>query len=187
MSMKCISNLTFVLLFVCAASFAQAPGWEKREPRPEKFKDGEHPKPMGWGASGDIFVVMNKLKKENPEEFERLNQLRKTDFKAFIVEMKQRLPKRPDFNKIGELKKQERELAKKIIEAGDPAEKERLTAELKSKIKEDFDIMLKEAEARLDMMMQRVAAIRENEDAFLKDKMEFLLRTPGPEIRPPQK
>ncbi len=36
--------------------------------------------------------------------------------------------------------------------------------------------MLKEAEARLEMMMQRVNTIRENEEQFCKDKLEFLLR-----------
>lgn len=168
----------FLILTLSAVSYAQALGEGKHEPRTEKFKGGEHHKPMRWGGgpSPDIFVFMNKLKKENPEEYTRLNELRKTDFKAFITEMRQRLPKRPDFNKIGELKKQERELAQKIMETEDAAEKEKLTAELKQKIKEDFDVMLKEAEARLEMMMQRVAAIRENEEQFCKDKLEFLLR-----------
>ncbi|MBQ7177509.1 MAG: hypothetical protein IJS08_08850 [Victivallales bacterium] len=167
-----------LIMTLSVVSYAQAHGEEKHGPRAEKFKEGEHRKPMRWGGgpSPDIFVFMSKLKKENPEEFARLNQLRKTDFKAFITEMKQRLPKRPDFNKIGELKKQERELAKKIMETEDAAEKEKLTAELKQKIKEDFDVMLKEAEARLEMMMQRVTAIRENEEQFCKDKLEFLLR-----------
>ena len=50
---------------------------------------------------------------------------------------------------------------------------------LKQKIKEDFDVMLKEAEARLEMMMQRVNTIRENEEQFCNDKLEFLLRDPA--------
>ena len=167
-----------LVVTLSAVSYAQAPGEGRHEPRPERFKDGEPHKPMRWGGgpSPDIFVFMSKLKKENPDEYARLNQLRKTDFKAFIAEMKQRLPKRPDFNKIGELKKQERELARKIKETEDATEKEKLTAELKQKIKEDFDVMLKEAEARLDMMMQRVNTIRENEEQFCNDKLEFLLR-----------
>lgn len=167
-----------LIMTLSAVTYAQAPGEGKNVPRAEKIKEGEHHSPTRWhgGPPPDIFVFMSKLKKENPEEYARLNQLRKTDFKAFITEMKKRLPKRPDFNKIGELKKQERELARKIMETEDAAEKEKLTAELKQKIKEDFEVMLKEAEARLEMMMQRVNTIRENEEQFCKDKLEFLLR-----------
>ena len=183
--MKCFFCLILIMT-LSAVSYAQAPGEGKHEAPAEKFKEGEHRKPMRWGGgpSPDIFVFMSKLKKENPEEYARLNELRKTDFKAFITEMRQRLPKRPDFNKIGELKKQERELARKIKETEDAAEKEKLTAELKLKIKEDFDVMLKEAEARLEMMMQRVTAIRENEEQFCKDKLDFLMRDPDKDKQP---
>lgn len=168
--------MIFFLAVLACVSYAQVP--EKPMAVPQEGSVRNAPPRHGplWHASGDIFVEMNKIKKSNPDEFARLNALRKKDFKAFIAEMNQRLPKRPDFKKIGELKKQERELAKKIKEEKDPAEKEKLTAELKAKIKEDFDVMLKEAEARLEMMMQRVAAIRENEDEYLQDKFDMLMR-----------
>ena len=181
--MRHLVCFAFFSVFLFCAAFAQA--HEKPAPgaHQEKANGMPYRKPM-WYASGDIFVEMNKIKKTNPEEFARLNELRKTDFKAFIAEMNARLPKRPDFKKIGELKKQERELAKKINEEKNPELKEKLIVELKAKIKEDFDVMLKEAEARLEMMMQRVTAIRENEEQFLNDKFDMLMCKPKPDGRP---
>ena len=187
--MRHLVCFVFFSAFLFCAAFAQtqenpAPGLPPAPgERHEKVNNRPYGKPM-WHASGDIFVEMNKIKKTNPEEFARLNELRKTDFKAFIAEMNARLPKRPDFKKIGELKKQERELARKINEEKNPELREKLIAELKAKIKEDFDVMLKEAEARLEMMMQRVTAIRENEEQFLNDKFEMLMRNPKMDGRP---
>ena len=172
------SAISFLLIILSVGVFANEPGKGMERPRPDTPPKG-HFRPRQWEASGDIFVYMNKLKSENPKEFARLNELRKNDFKAFIEEMKQRMPIRQDFKRIGELKRQEREIARKIQETDDAAEKERLSAELKLKLKENFDVMLKEAEARLELMMQRVEAIRENEEQFIQDKYEMLLRDAG--------
>ena len=179
------SAISFLLIVLSAAVFANEPGKIGEKPRPDMPPKG-HFRPRTWEASGDIFVYMNKLKNENPQEFTRLNELRRTDFKAYIEEMKQRMPMRPELKRIGELKRQEREIAKKIQETDDAAEKERLSSELKLKLKENFDLMLKEAEARLEIMMQRVKAIRENEEQFLQDKYEMLLRNESQgESQPP--
>ena len=169
------SAISFLLILLSAGVFANEPGKGVEKPRPDMPHKG-HVRPRQWEATGDIFVYMSKLKNENPQEFKRLSELRKTDFKAFIEEMKQRMPGRPELKRIGELKRQEREIAKKIQETDDAAEKEKLSAELKLKLKENFDLMLKEAEARLEMMMQRVTVIRENEEQFIQDKFDMLLR-----------
>lgn len=170
--MKRIFGLFLLLICLAAAAFAEASsaGEARADKRP--VMRGRH---GGWGMSSGIFVIMKKLKAENPAEYERLNELRKRDFKAFMKEIRALMPKHTNFKRIGELKKQEIQLAKKIVEVKDEKEKSALEEELRQKLKEDFDIMVKEAEARIEMMRQYLITIKENEQQFLQERYDLML------------
>ena len=135
---------------------------------PRKFGD--------WGRGEDIIIAMGKLKKENPEEFKRLDEMRKTDIEGFIREIKKYLPApKNNHKKIFSLDAECRELARKIKESKDDAEKAVITATLKAKIKESFDIMISDATQRLEKLRKNIESLKENEEYVLSERLDALL------------
>ena len=151
------------------------------------WKGGEH----GPGKSSYLFsrgnamlVIMSKLKKENPEEYERLENLRKTDLHAFITEIRKHLPAPTGtMEKIDQIRHDCNELGDKIRKTQDAQEKAKLEDVLRTKIKEGFEYTLQDYTERLQRMTQQLEALKENEDYILEEHFK-MYTTPKPE--PPQ-
>ncbi|MBR0460076.1 MAG: hypothetical protein IJJ26_12635, partial [Victivallales bacterium] len=117
--MKCQTFLLAGLVWMAGGLWAQeapAPKAGGMPPKLENGRRGGRPfhQPMDFRGE-DMLLLMNKLKTEKPEEYARLQELRKTDRSQFFKELRQHMPKRNNGN--GELWKSEREcreLVKKI-------------------------------------------------------------------------
>ncbi|MBQ6472034.1 MAG: hypothetical protein IJJ33_08625 [Victivallales bacterium] len=157
---------------------AAKPEWQGKRP--------PHRKPGEWLRGEDILLLMNKLKKENPEEFKRLDELRRTDRAQFFGAIRKYMPKRMPFN--AEVMRNEqacRELARKIHTSTEVAEKERLTKELREKLAANFDLMVENAEQRLKQMQERLTALRENRQEILEERYKSYVTAGLDESLPP--
>ena len=144
---------------------------------PQHGPGGEHGRKGAWtpGRGNEVLMIMTKLKKENPEEYERLETLRKTDIRAFVNEIcKYKQIPSGNMKRMGQLDRECFELARAILECKDAAEKAKLEEQLRSKIKEAYDFMLQDYSERLQRMTKQLEALRENEEAILDERFKML-------------
>ena len=150
-------------------------------------------------TADDVVILMNRLKKENPEEYARLDQLRQTNHGQFFAEIRKLLPR--DNNAIQKMMENERlcrQIAQKIKGCQDEQEKAKLEAELREKIVANFDATIEEAAARIEKLQARLEAYKENRDDILEARYQAFIQMarmprdrnvpngrPGPRPNPP--
>ena len=180
--------LTIVLATLLFQAYAQE-GFPPPPPPGDKGPNGmEHQRGPGgefgrkgaWnpGRGNEVLMIMSKLKKEKPDEYERLENLRKTDIRAFVSEIRKYMPA-PNGNmrRMGQLDRECFELARSIGECKDAAEKVKLEEQLRAKIKEAFDFMLQDYDERLQRMAKQLESLKENEEAILEERFKMLTDT----------
>ncbi len=157
----------------------------------ETMPPPEFPPPF---LSPDIREFLEHLKAENPREFQRLEELRLKDRKAFREEIARILPRRHgeimDRRQL-ELDRQCWMLAQKIRNCQDPQEVARLQEQLKKKVEEMLDLLVNQTKKRLEELDQRIQAIEAKRPEILEKKIDFYLHAPVPpfftqEGRPPR-
>ncbi len=154
---------------------------------PGDGREGRHWRRPGerWGRGEEIRELMEKLKQDDPKEYERLEALSKSDRMAYYKEIGNMLPPGPMRNsKLGALEQQCRDLGKQDREAATDEDKARLKAELATAVKESFDVMLADSKKRLEVLQDRLAAMEAKEGEILAQRLEYFLsgsgRMPGP-------
>jgi hypothetical protein len=177
MNLKHVLVAAGLAVMIPAAAMAQAAGGGQPPPPPAP-PAGKAEAPAGAGrAAGTearraaaVERFVQQLRKDRPEEFQRLMELRKNDPEAFRKEMRERLLKnvgetrrteKPEkTEKTGE-KKTERtavaqaedkaslELAQKCRASQNPAEAAQLKAKLQAEVEAAFDKKTADQEARL--------------------------------------
>jgi len=196
MNGKCFFSCFLALLMLGGVAIAQPasapPSAKDGEHRPSAVRpdwQGKRPpfrKPGEWIKGEDILLIMNKLKKENPEEFKRLDELRRTDRAQFFGAIRKYMPKRTPFNADVFRNEQAcRELARKIHISTDVAEKERLAKELREKLAANFDLMIESTEQRLKQMSERLVALKENRQEILEERYKSFVTAGFDESLPP--
>ena len=176
-TMKRLFLLTSVLLAFTA--FAHEAPKEKGPEKKPNFAEMNKPQPknMHLGRWHDVAITMGKMKKENPEEFTRLNNLRKSNPAAFIQEIRPYLPKptpSPSIIKANQIETECRELAAKIKATGNPEEKAELELKLKTKLRESFDALLASSTERIEHIQKQIQELKENEEYIINDRFDFL-------------
>ncbi len=140
----------------------------------------------GWRADG-FRMFMEKLKKQDPETYEKLEKLRVTDRNAYFAELRKLLPSRPMVpNKVGQLDHKCQKLSQQYHEARTDGEKEAIRKELVQAVEEATDAMITDMKERLKMMSERLAELEKNRKAAIDSRVEMLLKEkPGKNGQPP--
>ena len=135
--------------------------------------------------------LLEKLKDEAPEEFERLMQLRQTDRRAFMQEIqKLARTKGLDIGRRGPGHSPEErkcdELGKLYQETQDAAEKSRIKTELKAAVEAAFRKRIDMQRQRLAKMEEQIGKIRDgleqrekNQSKICETRLEELTRDPA--------
>lgn len=153
------------------------------------------------GAGGEFMQRLQRLKADNPAEFERLKALRENDPEAFRKEVREKFreggvlgrgegPAGRDGSDMRPRSIPEEEacieLSHKFNEAKDPADKEKLKTDLKAAIAVAFEKRLAAQRERIDKMEQSLKSIREqivarekNRDDVCKARLEELTKDPS--------
>ncbi|MGN0866131.1 MAG: hypothetical protein ACI4SG_00425 [Oligosphaeraceae bacterium] len=146
----------------------------------ETLPPPEFPPPF---LAPDIREFLDHLKAENPQEFQRLEELRLKDRKAFREELARILPRKHgeilDRQQL-ELDRQCWLLAQKIRASQDPQETAQLQEQLKKKVEEMLDLLVNQTRKRLEELDQRIRAIEEKRTEILEKKIDFYLHAPIP-------
>ena len=147
------------------------------EPPPEtRLKASSHWRLEAWGKGEEVVKLLEKLKTENPQEYQRLEELRKTDVEKFFREVRSKLPRRSEFiSKIGLIEQKCRDLSRDYRAAKGEADKARVEAELRTALKESFDTVISDAHARIERLQKQVGDMQANEMKILTDRLQMFL------------
>ncbi len=166
--------------------------------KPRPFPSGGvHLNPGNWGWGDVLIQTMAKLKKDNAEEYKRLEMLRRQDKQAFFKEISKYLTERPKVREHMRQMQECLELCRDYRRARTDEERNAIHAEIEVKARESFESMLKDAHARLDMLQKNLAEMEENKDAIIEEGIKVLTdksfplpdmrwRKGGPAEEPPQ-
>lgn len=148
------------------------------EPPPENRPPASsHWRLDAWGKGEEVVKLLEKLKTENPQEYQRLEELRKTDVEKFFREVRSKLPRRSEFmSKIGPIEQRCRELSRDYLAAKDDADKARFEAELRKALKESFDLVIGDAQARIERLQKQVGDMQAKEMQILAERLQMFLR-----------
>ena len=172
----------YTLIAICSL-VASAVSFAQDAPPPPRMDDAGGRRPYGprppadsfanWGRGNEILIIMQDLKKNKPEEYTRLTELRKTDTQAFFTEIKKYLPKpKNNMQTMFRMENECRNLAIAIAGCSDEEVKAKLEKILKDKIKESFDFMIADSTERIEKMRKQLDALKANEDAILEERFK---------------
>ncbi|MBP5639453.1 MAG: hypothetical protein J6X55_08235 [Victivallales bacterium] len=154
-------------------------------PRPGGMWKNDESRTHGVGGRRmDGFkLFMDKLKKEQPETYQRLEKLRVSDREAYFSELRKLMPARPMFpNKVGKLEHECQKLSSQYHEARTDGEREAIKKELIVAVENATDAMIADMKERLKMMSERLAELEQNRQGAIDKRVEMLLR----KMPPPQ-
>lgn len=128
------------------------------------------------------------MKKNDPEQYERLMTLRKEDPQAFRREIHKQFGERMERHmrkQLGPEEKKTQDLAAKYQAAADPDEKAEIKERLEAAVQAEFDARIKQQEDMLAKMEQRLNQLREHlstrknsRDKICSKRVEALTASP---------
>lgn len=162
--------------------------------RRENLRDLRRNRQEAGLKGGAVKGPLEQLKRENPEEYERLKALYMDDRPAFMEEMRDIVAERPGLLRRVDSVRDERaqrierecqELSRLYQEAEDENEKERLKAELKQAVEEAFEVRIESSRRRIEHLerqltrfKERIETLEENREKICEDRLEQLTRPP---------
>jgi hypothetical protein len=147
--------------------------------RSEKTKcDGEA------SAFAERPIFKKLLEKIPPEELERLKKLHEEDPTAFRAELMQKIKSKKD--EVEKRNSKTFEMAKKYFATQDETEREKIKAEIKTALQEEFNEKMKQnedrlqkAEKQLQGFRQKVEERKKNAEKIIEEKLRELTTDPG--------
>jgi hypothetical protein len=164
-------------LWLALAVLTAVPGtlWAQHEDPPP----GPPPGPEET-APPESEEIIGTLRRDEPEVFEHLQQVRRARPDAFRNKLREMRPmlRDPEFRKtmIGNFKLEMRlrKLTEGYREAKDEKEKARIKGELGAALEEQFDAKLSAQEMRLKKMEQEIGELRKRIERRRKDKKKLV-------------
>ncbi|MBO7741650.1 MAG: hypothetical protein J6S21_03770 [Victivallales bacterium] len=149
-------------------------------PHHRHLREGDKPAPGKPGKPGKpgmpppVRRFFDKLQKENPAEYNRLQKLRREDRRAFMNELAKLRVFENDMNdSLHTIEKKCWELAAAIRNEKDPAAQSKLREDLRKTLEESCDAMVKHTRNRIEMMEKRLQYIEQNREQILDQRMKF--------------
>jgi len=171
----------------CTIAFGQPnePAGERTPPPP--FMKGMKP---GMGPGGpnnmgpqkhhrgeEFRKVWERLQKEKPEEFERLEKLKRTNREEYYRELRKLFPQQVRIpNKTMKLDQQCWELGRQYKIARTEEERQAIRKELEEMVEKSFEAMVQESKDRLEMLQKQLEDMQKNKEAINKKRLEMFMR-----------
>lgn len=134
-----------------------------------------------------IYEYFQRLKADNPAEYQRLKELRSTDSEQFRRELG-RLFLAQRHNRLrGRLRHYDDgcwALARQLRSDPPPANAAELEARLKEQIALSFETMVDHIRQRLEALQKHLDNIQQSRERILSDRLEFFLNAPLPPVSP---
>jgi len=130
-------------------------------------------------------MIMEYLKKNNPNEYERLMKLRDTDREKFAKEVWQHSPEYSETReKIAALDNQCWELAKHYKDAITEAEKTDLKSQLRPLIDQSMELVIKDTQERLEKLQKQLDEMEKDQAKVKEKRLEYFLTNEPPVANP---
>jgi hypothetical protein len=159
-------------------------------PPPQRAARRAGPNRDGAFMENAVKPMMERLRQENPDEFERLQELHQTDRQQFFTELREMLKQR-QAGKTGRSRAPSaeevhcQELAKLYHQTQDQAEKERIRTELESAVQEAFEVRLENSRERLERLEKQIETFKkhiekleQNREKIVETRIDELTRPP---------
>lgn len=143
-----------------------------RHPHGAPAREGHLPPP--------IRHYFMKLQQEDPEEYERLLQLRMENREQFMKEISERMPrqKNPAEERFRQLDQQCWELAEQLRSNPPPENAEELQAQLQAMVAEAVDSMIAQTKERLEEIQSRLQQMEALRDRIVQQRLDFYMQAP---------
>lgn len=144
----------------------------------------------GWARrkAEEFNRILEKLKVDDPKEYQRIEKLRKTDQEQYFRELRKLYPRyawAP--TKAMKLEKKCWDLGEQYQIARTDEEKEQIKKELEATVKECTEAMLNESRARLEKLTKHLAEMEEQKDEINQRRINFFLETKRPDKKAPRR
>lgn len=125
--------------------------------------------------------TLDKLRQENPAEYERLEKLKATDREAYFEEVRKLVPRQPWFpNKVAKMDRACYELSRQYRQARTEAEKDAIRKEIEKAVEAATDAMIADLKSRLETMTKRLAEMETKRAEMIEKRIDMLLKMPDP-------
>ncbi|OPZ28997.1 MAG: hypothetical protein BWZ02_01114 [Lentisphaerae bacterium ADurb.BinA184] len=182
----CLTAGVLALALALLAPLASAqdrpgtPPGDRRPPSARRGDDGEPGRrPFADAVRDRGQDWMERMRAENPEEFERLRQLREQNPEQFREEVRGRVRERLEGNFQARLSPPEREcteLSRQFHEAATPEAKEQLKGRIEAAVDKAFDARLAQQKEMLANMEKQLRQLREEIEAREQNKAAVCTR-----------
>lgn len=150
----------------------------------------EHRIPLGqqFDVRARITALLENLRQNDPEEYQRLIKLRAENREKYLQELWEKLPERENDNreKIAETDRQCRELGKKFQQAGNEEEKEAIKAQLSTLLEQSMELVINDTKERLERVQGMLDHLNTNREKIMQQRLEQFLSGQAP-MPPPEK
>lgn len=160
-------------IFLLCLSYAMA-AEEKNAPPP-----AGHRVPLGqqFNVRDRIKTMLEDLRENEPEEYQRLMKLREENREKYLQELRQRMPEREDGRgrKITETDRQCWKLGEKFRQATSEQEKESIKAELSALLEQSMQLVIQDSKERLERIQAMLDHLNNNREKIIEQRFEQFL------------
>jgi hypothetical protein len=150
----------------------------------------EHKAPLGqqFNVRGRINALLENLRQNEPEEYQRLIKLRSQNREEYLKELWKKMPERENDNrqKIAETDRQCRKLGEKFQQAKTEQEKTDIKAELAALLEQSMELVLQDTKERLERVQAMLDHLNNNRERIIQQRLEQFLSGQTPAPPPPQ-
>lgn len=141
---------------------------------------GEHTSPpfgQQFNVRGRIHALLENLQKNEPEEYQRLMQLRTENREEYLKELWKKMPERENDNrkKITDIDRKCRELGEKFQNAATKQEKDAIKAELSALLDQSMDLVVQDTKERLERVQKILDNLNNNRGKIIQQRLEQFL------------
>ena len=147
--------------------------------------------PKNGSLPPNLYRYFQKLREENPAEYERLQRLRAENREAFMAEVARLFPD-PDRDFMARTRENERkcwEIVRQLRANPPPANAKELQEQLNALVNASYELLVEHSQKRIEALQKRLQEIQANRETIVKQRLQFYLNapTPPPKNKPPRR
>lgn len=144
------------------------------------------PKPpfgQPFNVRGRIHALLENLRNNEPEEYQRLMKLRAENREEYLKELWKKMPERENDNrrKIADIDRKCWSLGEKFQQAATDQEKDAIKAELSGLLEQSMDLVVQDTKERLERVQKLLDNLNTNREKIMQERLDqFLSGKPKP-------
>lgn len=148
-----------------------------RHPPPPPIGERKHPFATQFNVRARVHALLEQLRKNEPEEYERLLKLRSENRQEYLKELWEKMPeqKNEQRKKISEIDRHCWELGDKFNKASSEEEKNAAKKELSALLEQSLELVIQDTRERLERIQKILDNLNENREKILQQRLDDFL------------